>query len=50
MKLYVNYFDQEIKMKNDHPTIGIVLCALKSDNMVKCMLGEKAEKNFASIY
>ena len=35
MQLYVNYFDKEIKMENDNPTIGLVLCTEKSDAMVK---------------
>lgn len=50
MQLYVNYFDQEIKMDNDNPTIGLVLCTQKSDAMVKYMLGDNAKKIFASIY
>lgn len=29
MMLYVNYFDREIKTKNDNPTIGLVLCTEK---------------------
>ena len=48
--LYVNYFDKEIKMENDNPTIGLVLCTQKSDAMVKYMLDEKANKIFASTY
>lgn len=50
MLLYVNYFDKEIKMQNDNPTIGLVLCTEKSDKMVKYMLDEKANKIFASTY
>jgi len=30
MLLYVNYFDKEIKMENDNPTIGLVLCTRKA--------------------
>ncbi len=29
MLLYVNYFDEEIKMENDNPTLGVVLCTAK---------------------
>lgn len=50
MQLYVNYFDQEIKMDNDNPTIGLILCAEKSDAMVKYTLGEKNKQIFASKY
>lgn len=44
MQLYVNYFDQEIKMENDNPTIGLVLCTEKSDAMVKYLLGIKQSR------
>jgi len=50
MQLYVNYFDQEIKMDNDNPTIGLVLCTAKSDGMVKYLLGDKVKQIFASTY
>jgi len=50
MQLYVNYFDQEIKMDNDNPTIGLVLCTAKHDAMVKYLLGDKAKQIFASTY
>ena len=50
IQLYVNYFDQEIKVKNDNPTIGLVLCTEKSDAMVKYTLGDKAKQIFASSY
>ena len=50
MQLYVNYFDQEVKQKDDNPTIGLVLCTEKSEEMAKYMLGEKAKQIFASKY
>ncbi len=50
MLLYVNYFDQEIKMEADNPTIGLVLCTEKSDAVVKYTLGDKAKQVFASKY
>lgn len=50
IQLYVNYFDQEIKMNNDNPSIGLILCTTKNDSMVKYMLGKNAEKIFASTY
>jgi predicted nuclease of restriction endonuclease-like (RecB) superfamily len=50
MQLYVNYYDCEIKMANDSPTIGLVLCTQKSNAMVKYMLGENTKQIFASTY
>lgn len=50
MQLYVNYFDQEIKMDNDNPTIGLILCTEKSDSMVRYLLGDKTKQIFASTY
>lgn len=50
MQLYVNYYDNEIKMENDSPTIGLVLCTQKSNAMVKYMLGDKTSQIFASTY
>ena len=50
MQLYVNYFDREIKQHNDNPTIGLVLCTEKRDEMAKYMLGDKAKQIFASTY
>lgn len=50
MQLYVNYFDKEIKMDNDNPTIGLILCTEKNDAMVKYMLGDKEKQIFAKKY
>jgi predicted nuclease of restriction endonuclease-like (RecB) superfamily len=50
MQLYVNYFDQEIKLENDNPTIGLVLCTEKNDALVRYTLGDKAKQIFASEY
>lgn len=50
MQLYVNFFDKEIKQKEDNPTIGLVLCTEKSESMAKYLLGEKGRQIFASKY
>lgn len=50
MLLYVNYFDKEVKMETDNPTIGLVLCTKKSTSMVKYLLGDKANQVFANTY
>ncbi len=50
IQLYVNYFDQEIKQDNDNPTVGLVLCTRKKDEMAKYLLGDKAKQIFTSTY
>ena len=34
----VNYFDRHVKMKGEHPTIGIILCKNKHDALVEITL------------
>jgi len=48
MQMYVNYFDQEVKNEDDNPTIGILLCSDKNDNVVKYTLPKDNEHIFAS--
>jgi hypothetical protein len=48
--LYVNYYDRERLSEGDNPTIGLVLCTEKSDNMANYLLGDKAKQIFASKY
>ena len=50
MQFYVNYFDTEVKQKDDNPTVGLVLCTKKSNEMVKYTLGENSKQIFASTY
>lgn len=50
MQLYVNYFDKEIKMDNDNPTLGLILCTEKNDAIVKYTLDDKAKQIFTSKY
>ncbi len=50
MQLYVNYFDQKIKTENENPTIGLILCTEKNNEMVRYTLGDKAKQIFASKY
>lgn len=49
MQLYRNYYDMECLTEGDNPTIGIILCSEKSDEMVKYFLGDN-EKIFTSKY
>jgi len=48
--LYVNYYDRECLSEGDNPTIGLVLCTEKSDNMANYLLGDKAKQIFTSKY
>jgi predicted nuclease of restriction endonuclease-like (RecB) superfamily len=42
MQMYVNYFDQQVKLENENPTIGILLCKIKNEAMVKITLPKDA--------
>lgn len=50
MQMYVNYFTREMMNEGDNPPIGIVLCADKSDTIVKYTLPEQNTQIFASKY
>jgi predicted nuclease of restriction endonuclease-like (RecB) superfamily len=47
---YVRYYDEQIKLPEDNPTIGIVLCADKNDTMAKYSVLSDKERLFASKY
>ena len=42
MQMYVNYYDRDVKLGEESPTIGIILCKTKSDAMVRLTLPEDA--------
>lgn len=50
MQMYVNYYTRELMNEGDNPPIGIVLCADKSDSVVKYTLPEDNTQIFASKY
>ena len=50
MQMYVNYYDRKVKLPDENPTIGIVLCRDKKDAMVEMMLPEKNKRIFAAKY
>lgn len=50
MQMYVNYYTRELMNEGDNPPIGIVLCADKSDSIVKYTLPENNSQIFASKY
>ncbi|MBE0438004.1 MAG: DUF1016 domain-containing protein [Methylomicrobium sp.] len=47
---YVRYFEDNVKMPEDNPTIGIILCADKNDTMAKYSVLADNERLFASKY
>ncbi|WP_051957720.1 PDDEXK nuclease domain-containing protein [Desulfobacter vibrioformis] len=49
MQMYVNYFDRYVKLKNEKPTVGILLCLTKSDELVELTLPADANI-YASEY
>ncbi|MDR0835412.1 MAG: PDDEXK nuclease domain-containing protein [Tannerella sp.] len=49
MLMYVNYFDRFIKQDFEKPTVGILLCKEKNDNIVELTLPEDANI-YASEY
>lgn len=50
MQMYVHYFQEEMMNEGDNPPIGIVLCADKSDSIVKYTLPKGEKQIFASKY
>lgn len=50
MQMYVNYYTRELMNEGDNPPIGIVLCADKSDTLVRYTLPENNTQIFAAKY
>jgi predicted nuclease of restriction endonuclease-like (RecB) superfamily len=50
MQMYVNYYDREMKLPDENPTVGIVLCRAKSDMLVEYTLPKDNTQIFASQY
>ena len=50
MQMYVNYFTREMMSDGDNPPIGIILCADKSEAVVRYTLPEAETQVFASKY
>ena len=38
MQMYVNYYDREVKLPEENPTIGLLLCREKNEAVVKLTL------------
>ena len=50
LQMYVNYYTRELMNEGDNKPIGILLCADKSDSIVKYTLPEENNQIFASKY
>ena len=44
MQMYVNYYDREIKNKDENPTVGILLCTDRNKTVVKYTLPQDNKK------
>lgn len=42
MQMYVNYYNREVKLDDENPTIGIILCKTKNEALVNLTLPENA--------
>lgn len=50
MQMYVNYYDREIKLSEENPTIGLILCREKDDIVLKYTLSPEQKNIFAKEY
>jgi hypothetical protein len=50
LQMYVNHYDRYKKLPDENPTIGILLCASKNNEMVKLSLPEDNRSILASQY
>ena len=48
--MYVNYYDRFVKLEDENPTVGILLCADKTDSVVEITLPKDNTQIFASKY
>ena len=50
MQMYVNYYTRELMNEGDNPPIGILLCADKSETLVRYTLPEDSYQIYAAKY
>ena len=50
MQMYVNYYDRMVKLEDENPTIGIILCKDKKESIVEMMLPKDNRQIFARKY
>lgn len=50
LQMYVNYYDRKVKLEDENPTIGIIICKDKKDAVVEMTLPKDNNQIFASKY
>lgn len=50
LQMYVNYYDRNVKLPDENPTIGILLCSAKNDTVVRMTLPEGNKTILTSEY
>ena len=50
MQMYVNYYDRKVKLEDENPTVGIIICKDKKDAIVEMTLPKDNNQIFASKY
>ena len=50
MQMYVNYFDRMIKLPDENPTVGIILCKQNNKTVVEFTLPENQDQIFSREY
>lgn len=50
IQMYVNYYDRKVKLPEENPTIGIILCKDKKQSIVEMTLPKDNSQIFASKY
>lgn len=50
MQMYVNYYTRKMMNPGDNPPVGLLLCADKSETLIKYTLPEDNSQIYASKY
>jgi len=50
MQMYVNYYDRKVKLEEENPTIGIILCKEENKTVIEFTLPEDNKTIFAKEY
>ena len=50
MNLYLEALDREVRKENENPSVGVILCAKKDDEVVKFALSRSLSPTMVSEY
>ena len=50
MQMYVNFYDRKIKLPDENPSIGIILCKEQNKAVVEFILKENKKTSFDKEY